>query len=281
MVRYSAKASVSLAYLKRGANDIDIYVEDTANPNMWVRFIRNMLPSSVRLDTVSVLGGRDQVIAACKENQSRNDRPKLFIIDADLDLLHGRRRPNLQNLFRLRRYCIENYLLSEVALSQVMATIDPIIPEYDAKTKLDLTGWFEKNELCLSRLFVCYAVCKKLDPCIKSVGFSVHKLTKEQDKSTLCSLKVSRRVYCIYKSLCKNHGSASVRSVYANINDIAARRRIVEYVSAKDYILPLLYIHIKGVCKFNIGMESMKVMIASHADVSDHFLLRRLRTLLE
>jgi hypothetical protein len=117
--KYSPRAAKALAFLKRHYNDVDIFVEDTGNHNMWLLFLRKMLPSSVHLESVNALGGRDRVIEACRLDQSDTGRRKLYIIDGDFDLLLGRKKPRLRFLHRLKAYCIENLLITEKAIVQI------------------------------------------------------------------------------------------------------------------------------------------------------------------
>ena len=88
-VVYPAKSAPAIGYLKRSSNDVEIFVEDTANPNMWVKLLKKYLPSSIRLNSVTPLGGRKNVLDACKEDQAIDDRKKLYIIDGDLDLIQA------------------------------------------------------------------------------------------------------------------------------------------------------------------------------------------------
>ena len=119
MISYSAKAARALGYLKRRYNDIDVYVEDTSGYMMWLRLLKNVFPGSVRIRSVNLLGGRKQVVDVCRLDQDDDGRRKLYIVDADFDLLCNRRRINLKYLYRLKAYCIENILLHEDCICEV------------------------------------------------------------------------------------------------------------------------------------------------------------------
>ena len=58
MVSYTARAAKALGYLKRRYNDIEVFVEDASNHNMWMRVIQKIVPSTVRLSSINMLGGR-------------------------------------------------------------------------------------------------------------------------------------------------------------------------------------------------------------------------------
>lgn len=95
---YPPRAAKALGHLKANNNDIEIFVEDKSSPNLWLKLIRKYLPRDIRLSSVTVLGCRDNVIRACRADQIWDNRKKLYIIDGDLDLLQGRRKPRLRHL---------------------------------------------------------------------------------------------------------------------------------------------------------------------------------------
>ena len=159
-VVYPAKSAPAIGFLKSSLNDIEIFVEDSASPNMWCRLLKKYLPDHIRLDSVTPLGGRKNVLDACKADQGIDGRKKLYIIDGDLDLIQGRRKPNLKHLYRLRAYCVENYLLSENAILDLTTIFDGKIEIEDARAKLDYTSWCKDNAELMERLFACYAVSK-------------------------------------------------------------------------------------------------------------------------
>jgi thiamine pyrophosphate-dependent acetolactate synthase large subunit-like protein len=64
VVSYSPRAARALSFLKRPFNDVDIFVEDTGNHNMWLALIRRILPNGLRLASVNLLGGRASVVEA-------------------------------------------------------------------------------------------------------------------------------------------------------------------------------------------------------------------------
>ena len=157
-VMYPPRAARALGLLTSHNNDVEIYVEDTAVPNLWLKLLRKYLPRNTRLNNVNVLGSRINVIKACKVDQDFDGRRKLYIIDGDLDLLTGRIKPKLRHLYRLRAYCVENYILNESALISAVMVVNTRIDEDTARQQVDLLGWLERNRKCLESLFVCYAV---------------------------------------------------------------------------------------------------------------------------
>src|SRR5688572_6787211 len=121
VIAYSPDAEPARAYLLKSYNDLDIYVEDANCQNMYVRLFQRMVGPSKRINHVFPLDGRRNVLLACAADQAVRARQRLYVIDADQDLILGRRRPQLKHLYRLSVYCSENLLLSESAILNVAA----------------------------------------------------------------------------------------------------------------------------------------------------------------
>jgi hypothetical protein len=99
MIRYSPRSARAISLLKAFYNDIAIFVEDKASPNMHLLICRRVLGEGVRLSSVNPLGGRDAVVGACRLDQTVSPRKRLYVIDGDLDLLMGRAKPKLKHLY--------------------------------------------------------------------------------------------------------------------------------------------------------------------------------------
>ncbi|MEP4194343.1 MAG: DUF4435 domain-containing protein [Aliishimia sp.] len=275
---YPPRAAQALGYLNSSRNDIEIFVEDSSAPNLWVKLLRKLLPASTRINNVNILGSRKNVIAACREDQAEDGRKKLYIIDADLDLLKGLPKPNLRHLYRLRAYCVENYLLDNERLIELATSFDPEVSEDNANIRLDLDGWLARNEQGLHSLFVCYAVTHTLLDSEQTVGYSVFRILQDDSlRNDLCPKKTGRRVYQLYKKAVEQHSIEAVRHlrqlVLENSNTIETMRA----VSAKDYILPQVYGLMKTYFGVNVSVKQFKVMLAALVSREvDPYLVRRL-----
>ena len=266
---YSPRAAIALGLLKRAKNDIDIYVEDKANPNMWIQYIRNIIPAHFNIESVSVLGSRENVLAACKFDQDWRGRARLYVIDGDFDILFKDPKPRLRHLYRLRAYCIENYFLNQRALLYVTTVADPRCSEQDARTRVAFDEWLKTNEALLLALFVCYGIVQRTDGSIQTVSFSVHRLLKDPKANIdLCPIKVNIRIFGLYREIAKKNGMEIVRKRYHELRKSLTTLSAMDVVSAKDYIFPLIYKKIKSNFQISISAESFKVMLASKTDRS-------------
>ena len=153
-VRYPPSAARALGLLTSHNNDIEIYVEDTSTPNLWVKLLRKYLPPNIRLNDVNVLGSRVTVIQACKLDQQLDGRKKLYIIDGDLELLIVNIDQDFGTFTGCVAIVVENYLMHEDALVSAVTTINPKISENIARRQIDFLDWLERNRNCLEK-FIC------------------------------------------------------------------------------------------------------------------------------
>ncbi|MCK4946327.1 MAG: DUF4435 domain-containing protein [Alphaproteobacteria bacterium] len=278
-VVYPAKSAPAIGYLKRSSNDVEIFVEDTANPNMWVKLLKKYLPSYIRLNSVTSLGGRKNVLDACKKDQAIDDRKKLYIIDGDLDLIQGKRKPNLKHLYRLRAYCVENYLFDEQSILDIATNFDGGIDRESAQRKLEYSSWFADNDKLIKPLFISYAASEfLLKKKIKTVSFSITRLTKvHPNNDCLCPHKTGARILNVYQQTKGEIDSRKLQKCVDKFNDRIASRKVEDMVSGKDCIMPLLQARMKNLFGVNVRMDVFFNMLANKADHQyDPYLLRRL-----
>src|SRR6185437_17024386 len=93
-------------------NDLDIYVEDENQENLYHSCLSKLL-STIRIEKIFPLRGKDNVIFESKLNIG--NKRKIYIIVKDFDDILGKSiiQPNL---FYLERYSIENYALEEKSI---------------------------------------------------------------------------------------------------------------------------------------------------------------------
>lgn len=280
MPRYSPRAAKALAFLKRPYNDVDIFVEDTGNPNMWLLLLRKMLPSDIRLESVNVLGGRENVVEACRLDQIDTGRRKLYIIDGDFDFLLGRSKPRLKFLHRLKAYCIENLLISEKAVVQIGLTCKPTWTESQCAMSFNFAVWYAEHVKRLLPLFIIYAAAKKLAPQIQTVGYTVNRLYVQTTSGPeICPKKVFRHARSVASSVKTEVGLTALsrerREITWRLRNLAG----TEAISAKDYLIPPLWARLKAVFGFHGNYEQLKVQLALGWEPNDAWFSRRIRRL--
>ena len=279
-VKYPPRAAPALGFLNARRNDIEIFVEDSSTRNLWLNLLKGYLPVGIRLTTVNPLGSKQDVIDACRADQQDDGRRKLYIIDGDLDLVRGLPRPRLRYLFRLRMYCVENYLLDEDAFVDAVVTLDGRIDAIAVFQQLDFLGWFERNRRILRNLFICYAVSNELNEEVGTVRFSIHRLFRPGDANfDLCEIRVGSRIVGLYRSIRRNRSKHETRLVFDRVRQNADKLGVERFVSGKDYLFPPLYNLMKARFRITVSSNSFHGVVAQCLVRNlDPYLLRRIRS---
>ena len=98
-------------------NDVSVVVEDSGKENFYVHLLQQLLPNSIKINQVTAVGGKSQVIDKFHNRNTSSQQPEFFLVDGDFDEILGIPCPSSPNFYRLARYDIESYLVEENALS--------------------------------------------------------------------------------------------------------------------------------------------------------------------
>jgi hypothetical protein len=276
---YPTGIAESLGHLNSSRNEIEIFVEDTANLNMWRRILRAFLPDGIRFNDPIQLGGRERVLEECRADQARDCRRRLYIIDADMDFLHGVEKPRLKHLYRIRAYCIENYLCHQSALLEVCQDLDVDASEADARARLDLSNWTNANRELMEYLFVCYAVVRRLEPQIATVDYSFERLIQPAPyMDLLCPRLTKSRVFSLLRELRRNRTRGEISAAFSEVQENISGIDCMKYVSGKSFILPLILKRIRREFGGGLSNEQFKASFSRNLSPSvDPYLAARLK----
>ncbi len=268
--RISAKSAKSVFY--EDYNDIDIFIEDTAigYKKIFKEILIRAFGHTLSIDQVFPLGNREQVINECKKHQVSSRRKQLYIIDGDLHLLYGSNPTHLKGLFVLPRYCVENYFLDEEAIIDVVDEEEPNLDKSSIKAELDFSNWLMNNEELLLKLFIYYSICLKHLPHIKTISHKVSQLCSS-NKGIVDEGKIINRIDEIKSLLSAKESIEFVEVKYNEIyNKIKKdKNKLIKYVSAKDYLMPLIDSRIRSFAKFPPNDLSVKIRLAKKIDISE------------
>lgn len=266
-VLYPEGIAPALGHLNNHGNDIEVFVEDTVNRNVWRNVLKKFLPKGVTFSDPIALGGRKKVLEECSRDQIDDGRKKLYIIDADLDLLTGAPMPPLLHLHRLQGYCIENYLVQEEALVQVAQVMDVNVSEADARALLDFPGWKRANEEEFTTLFRCYAVANQLDERHRTVGHWIGHVCKDAPMDDcLCPHKTNARVMGLFRAVRLNNSKDALRQMYNEVSNNAETYDFCVYVSGKDGLLNRLIVRLKRFFG-HMNDNQIKVLLSTYFEV--------------
>lgn len=275
--RYSQKVVKAIAFLFRAYNDIEVYVEDDLNRNMYEILVERILEDKAKVKRIFPLSGRNEVIKAC-ENDQKDSRHRIYIIDGDIDLLIGKEMPKLKYLYRLGVYTSENLLLSEEAAIEVSYDNLPNEKKSDIKSLIDINDLLKDAVEKLKPLFVIYAVKHLLELRdkkhihIETAKYKVEKLGDNQpDGICLSKTKISKRINEIRTQLTKDYGytkkeiDLAVSEVENNLPN--ENSQSLKYISAKTYLLPIIFHRLQKKAKCSSSKEQLKTRMARFCEL--------------
>lgn len=268
----AAKSAKSVFF--EDVNDIDIYVEDTAHgyEKLARELFSRVFEGVYKVKKVFPLGERAIVVNECGKNQTKVARPTLYVVDGDLHLLTNddpADEKKLNGLYKLPCYCIENILIDEQAITKLLHEEDTVNDLGFLRNELKFEGWIACNDDLLVDLFMEYGAAKKLAPHLQTVRYSVRKLISSAD-GTVDEVKIRTRAEELRSNVVTEVGEERYleikRLILTNVKK--SDKKMLKFVSGKDYLLPLLILKMKSVVATKISNINLKIRLAMHCDVS-------------
>lgn len=268
--RSSAALSAKSVFFEE-YNDIDIYIEDTAvgYVKLFTEIFSRLFEGEYRISNVYPLGGRGAVLEECERWQGKFSRPSLYIIDGDMYLLTKEEKVQLDGLYILPMYCIENMLIDEAALIEVLNEEETVRLKNQIKLDFDFNHWLAINISSLTELFIEYAVCFELCPEMQTVAYPVSNLVSS-NRGELDEVKVNSRIEELKNKIIGIVGE----EVYYQRRVVLAGKvngctdLICKYISGKDYLIPLMLTRARSVVKTKIPNLNFKLRLAMKCDLS-------------
>ncbi|WP_239057208.1 DUF4435 domain-containing protein [Desulfovibrio sp. JC010] len=265
-----AKATKSIFF--ENDNEIDIFVEDTAVgfKKLYLTLFKRVFDGVYKVENVYPLGQRSAVLNRCQSDQKRiKPRPRLYVVDGDLNLLHGNWDVPWEGLYQLPRYCIENFLLDEQAILEILDEEDPEQTLEDLRNQFDFGNWISANKELMVDLFVEYAVSIVLTPEEKTISLGVNEL-KSDSSGIVDQFKTTERIDFIKQRTINKAGEDSYSIVKEEISSIVSDENVmlIKYASAKDYLFPLLKIYLRNKkCDIKHTQCSLRLRIAKKCNL--------------
>jgi hypothetical protein len=277
MLKYGINALKAMPRLFSYRNDIDIFTEDkVADKEFYKTLFQNLLGEHIKINDVTPLGCKANVLNAYDTQNLKDKRKKFFIIDGDLDLIIGTNRKEENNLIILDSYCIENYLIDEKGIIDFLYFSNGTEAKDQIKLKLNFDKWLNYNSKCLIDLFLNFAILKKYGggPILKNAN----EFLKQENKQTILDQskieKYSEKIKIEIINHLESSGFSDAEKIYkTNYKDLSKvwktdNQTLLKIVSAKNYLLPLLQFRInhcinKGKALF--PRETIKLFLASNS----------------
>lgn len=207
VLRLSLKARRAYGRLLRPYNDCDVYVEDESLIGVHETVINAALKGRGSVSRVIPLGPRKAVLEAACNDRSAGGRPRLYVIDGDLEAIWRRRRRSAPHLYVLKVYEFENLLATRERLEVVAAASLTRHPKLTALAIVDIPGLMSEISF-LRPYFVLLAVAQKLG--LGGSVFSLNPPSVSRKQKGLCVgvdiRKVHARCLAISRAICVKVG---------------------------------------------------------------------------
>lgn len=245
-------------------NDIDVYVEDTANgyEKIFSILLARLLAPKLTVTKVFGLGERNKVIEAATLYPDQR-RKAVFLIDGDLYLLCGEQIQLPPNIISLDRYCIENFLLDEDSLLDIMDDEDPTKGIEELRNIFKFNEWRGNSAALFRKLFIIYGVAHSL----KSGEPTTSRKMNEIVQNNLGDIdvgKIDALCLLIKNNLSLKFGIDVVEDEIRRITLALDEKEcfVCKYVSAKSYILPILFLRMRSLTKLSSNNLTIKMRLA-------------------
>jgi hypothetical protein len=272
MVEYPKRAIKALAFLFRNYNDIDVFVEDSVCRNMYEHIINRALDGKAKVRKVFQVGSKNEVLEQCRLDQAPGGRPRIYLIDGDLDLLLRKKAPKLNRLYRLRCYCAENMLFCKKAVIEVAydASLDSERDAVESKVGFDII--IDELATAFSNLFVLYATAYSMGTRL-STSTTNYNVTAFLDISNanvkISSAKVQARYTLLKAELDNLLGKEVVETTIKKVEKLLPVRNgtKIKLFSGKTYLLPYVYNILQKRIGYSGTLRQLTVQLARHCDL--------------
>lgn len=268
-------------------NEIDVYTEDKHSDKEFYRALfERLTEGKVKINDITPLGCKASVLKAYDEQDEKSQRKKLFIVDGDLDLIIGTNRKPEKNLVVLDSYCIENYIIDEVAGIEIIYYSDGISDKSNISKRLNFNKWIGYNKVDLINLFLNLAILRMYGggPKIKSASQFLKSDKKQVILDKLAIQQYSKEVKNQIIDLLQNEGYPSPEELYeSEFKKLIAmwgysNKTLLRVASGKDYLVHLFQHRINfniGKSKMMFPKQSFKLFLANHCELERLEYLKR------
>ncbi|PPT74987.1 DUF4435 domain-containing protein [Xanthomonas arboricola] len=253
-------------------NDIDIYVEDTdaTTIRIFTTLFQRAL-KHLRIDTVFGLGGRNEVIKRFNHDTS-NGRKRLYVIDGDFSCLIGELRQHEipSGIFRLSRYCIENYLLDRKAFAEVAHDEDGHRSPDELLRQANFDQWLLDSSSPLLRLSLAYACSEHFELGVKTCSRPIESFYQSGDgrldDNAIEAVIAEIRAVADAKL---EAGEFDVKMEQLKNRASMLQLPHLSIPSGKGYGLPLLIRRLKWVTKSKTSEKSITMRLSRYAPIDE------------
>jgi len=138
-------------------NDVSFYVEDTEQEHLYFNILKRLF-NDVQFDKIFPLHGKTNLKNHARGNTT--DKSKIYIADIDFEEILETKE-ELNNVFYLSKYSIENFLVEKNGLFEIIREKSPKLKDHEIAELFDLNSNLQQCKFILSELTCTFIVIQK------------------------------------------------------------------------------------------------------------------------
>jgi hypothetical protein len=271
MLVYTDESKRLLSTFLAFRNDIDIYTEDEEKDKEFYKVLfSRLIKPGIKINDITPLGCKNKVIERCKK-EPKSDRKKLFIIDGDIALVNGE-KIEVENLFVLDRYCIENFLFDRESTCNFVYLNCGTRSKEEIAVEIEYEKWLHQYSGSLIQLFVHFAILN-----FYGGYFTLNNVNKYHKKIgakyTFDFNLVDQDIEKLKNEIIANYGEENYNKKFNELNTKWSNNieNLLTIVSGKDYLIPILLIKTQQFknSKSLPTLEEIKINLVHHFDINN------------
>lgn len=284
MLRLSVKSRRAYGRLQRRYNDCDVYVEDSSLVGVHERVVNAALAGKGTVSRVIPLGSRAAVLKAANEDRAIGGRPRLYIVDGDLETIWRGKRRGAPHLYVLRVYELENVLLTPLSMENAIVANLSKFTKQVALSKINPVGLISEVDLLAPYLFLL-AVAQRMGLTGRVFSLSPSSVSRRSKGLNvgIDQRKIEMRCLEICREARKQVGHSTFLREFKSVRKMFERKKLsaISFVPGKKFILYYLRNRIAAGGGSTQSDSAICGLLSLYVDFQNEMLLRRrLRSLL-
>jgi hypothetical protein len=170
-------------------NDIHFYVEDEDQENLYEVIFGKLFPN-ISFARIFPLGGKEKVLAhAAAANGCSSNVCSVYLVDKDFDDFLEK-KVNIDNVYYLDWFCIENYLIEEKSIIELVIESHPKSDRNEIRTELKISEFLVNAYENSRDLFAMYFFVQKYSIGVKNTSSAPESYCKVKAPWDVCNTKL-------------------------------------------------------------------------------------------
>lgn len=244
----AALGALDVFYAK--LNEVDFYIEDTEQENLYFSILKKHFPA-INFSKIFPLGGKPNVLAHAKNpiNKKRKSK-KVYIVDGDFDHLSGSIEI-IKNVFYLDRYCIENYLIEVEAIIEVVIENNPRLKPPEIALNLGLVEFLGQIEPGLKELFILFYSAQLFQLGIKNCASKPEEFCEARKPWKISDARIAEYRNLVLRTAVPPKADPALIDPSTDVRLQTVRAAKAEHLIGGKFMLAMIFHYVKS--KYSLG----------------------------